>query len=113
MAFEHKGQVHIRPPNTKHRVKYWVDEETTTVVYCWHSAMSNESRIVEWDYSDRLDDADGIINELRDVLGVKKKISSWASLGVGRTIEKYDSIDISNKFDHAVEQAHEKYDLPK
>lgn len=115
MGFKHKGQAHIKPPNTKHRVKYWVNEDTTTVVYVWYNAMQGEARIVEWDYSNKLQDADGAVNKLRDVFGAKKKISSWASMGVGKTIKTYDTLDVQqgeNPFDHAVEQAHKKYDLP-
>lgn len=115
MGFKHKGQAHIKPPNTKHRIKYWVNEDTTTVVYVWYNAMQGEARIVEWDYSSRLSDADGALNKLRDVLGGKKKISSWAGMSVGKTIERYENVDLprgTKPFDHAIEKAHEKYDLP-
>lgn len=113
MPFRHRGgQVTIIPPNTKHRVEYWVNREETKVIYTWFNAVGGTARIVEWDYSDRLENSDDALNRLRDLVGADRKISSFAGMGVGRVQEQIERRDIDfnqNIFDVALQKTHQMY----
>lgn len=112
------SQVSIVPGNTKHRVNYWVNENTETVVYVWYSAVQGEARIVEWDYSEKLEEADSALNKIRDVFGANRKIKTFAGHSIGKTQNTYTQSDYSinsdtGPFEDAIEEAIEMYNLPQ
>lgn len=113
MPFTHRGgQVTIKPPNTKHRVEYWVNREERKVIYTWYNAVGGTARIVEWDYSDRLENSDDALNRLRDLIGADRKISSFAGMSVGRVQERIENTDVEfneSTFDVALRRTYEMY----
>jgi hypothetical protein len=118
MAWIHRGgQVTLVPPNTKHRVEYWVNEEKKKVIYTWYNSSGGTARIVEWDYSNRLEKSDSALNRLRDVVGADRKIKSYAGLSVGEVKHRIDTRDVSpgeNIFDVALNQTYSMYpNLPR
>lgn len=118
MTWTHRGkQVTIVPPNTKHRVEYWVNEEKSKVIYTWYNAHGGTVRIVEWDYSDRLKDEETVLNRLRFVVGMDKKIKSFAGLSVGTIKERIETTDIKsseNLFEAGLKRTYEIYpELPR
>lgn len=113
MSWVHRGgQVTVVPPNTKHRVEYWVDKEQKKVIYTWYNAFGGTARIVEWNYSNRLEEADGALNRIRSVIGADKKIRSFAGMSVGTVQERIDTTDIDYEeqlFDVALRRTHQMY----
>ena len=110
MSFKQSGEIKIRPSDISQKVRYWVNEDTKTVVYVW--SKSGKTRIIEWNYSDKLTNEKGIVNKLRTSLGGSKNLSTTANQEHGEIIEEYTITDYTNPFEHAVEQARKKYNLP-
>lgn len=111
------GQATVIPPNTKHRIEYWVNQEQNKVIYTWYNAYGGTIRIVEWDYSDRLEDADGVLNEIRGLLGRDKKVKSYAGMSVGQVKERIEARDVprdDSTFDFALQRTYDMYpELPR
>lgn len=111
------GQVTIKPPNTKHRVEYWVNKEEKKVIYTWFNAVGGTARIVEWDYSDRLKNSDNALNRLRKLIGADRKVSSFAGISVGEVQKRIETTDIGldgDVFDVALQRTYKIYpQLPR